>query len=63
MKIDKKNPDFTYWNSVFRDIFCSLQGVPLDTPDFFYEDMLQTLLDHWELISGAMVFTGKYLDF
>jgi hypothetical protein len=34
-KLTEKKSDFTYWKSVFMDIFCSLQSVPLDTPEIF----------------------------
>ena len=34
-KLSEKIPDFTYWKSVFLDIFCSVQNVPLATPEIF----------------------------
>ena len=34
-KLTEKNPDFTYWKSVFLDIFCSVLTVLLDAPEIF----------------------------
>ena len=34
-KLTEKVPDFTYWKSVFLDIFCSVLTVLLDAPEFF----------------------------
>ena len=34
-KLTEKIPGFTYWKSVFLDIFCSAQIVPPDIPEFF----------------------------
>ena len=62
-KLTEKIPDFTYWKSVFLDTFCSVLTMLLDAPEFFYEDLVQTQLDHWELVLGAMVCPSKNLDF
>ena len=62
-KLTQQIPNFTYWKSVFRDTFCYLQNLLLDTSKLFYEDMVQTLLNHWEWVLGTMVCPGKFFDF
>ena len=34
-KLTEKIPDFTYWKSVFLDIFCYVLTVLLDAPEIF----------------------------
>ena len=62
-KLTEKIPDFTYWKSVFLNIFCSVLTMLLDAPEIFQEDLVQTHPNHWELVLGAMVCPTKNLDF
>ena len=34
-KLTEKIPDFTYWKSVFLDLFCPVLTVLLDAPEIF----------------------------
>ena len=60
----KKNPDFTYWKSVFLDIFCSILSVLLDAPEISsWGPGPNPTFHHWELGLGAMVCPSQNSDF